>query len=102
MFVRRLGGGFGAKIVRQGILAGATALAASKLQKPVRMWMNISDNMDIIGKRFPCYSEYTVAVNGNGVVQSLTVCILHQKILHIFEISLKCINKYYVTGKPLY
>lgn len=72
MFVRRLGGGFGAKLSRNGFIAGATALAAVKLDKPVRMWMNYTDNMDMIGKRYPLLVDYEVGVNASGVIQHLT------------------------------
>ncbi|KAL1516706.1 hypothetical protein ABEB36_000583 [Hypothenemus hampei] len=69
--VRRLGGAFGAKITRNAFLAASVSLAAFKLRKPVRMWMTINDNMDVIGKRFPLYSTYEVGVNGKGIIQYL-------------------------------
>ncbi|CAG9763262.1 unnamed protein product [Ceutorhynchus assimilis] len=71
-FVRRLGGAFGAKVTRNAFVSSAAALAAFKLNKPVKMWMNFQDNMDIIGKRFPFYVEYEVGVNASGVIQYLT------------------------------
>ncbi|CAG9761736.1 unnamed protein product [Ceutorhynchus assimilis] len=72
MFVRRLGGAFGAKQSKSCFPAGAAALAAFKLNRPVKMWMNFHDNMDIIGKRYPLYNEYEVGVNASGVIQYLT------------------------------
>ncbi|XP_060520176.1 xanthine dehydrogenase-like [Cylas formicarius] len=71
VFVKRLGGAFGAKITRNGFISGAAALAASKLRRPVRLWMSFSSNMDIIGKRFPFLCDYTVAVNAAGVIQTM-------------------------------
>ncbi|XP_030746527.1 xanthine dehydrogenase-like isoform X2 [Sitophilus oryzae] len=71
VIVRRLGGGFGAKVSRSALIASAAALAASKLNKPVRIWMNFNDNMDIIGKRFPCLCQYEVGVNSSGNIQYL-------------------------------
>ncbi|XP_050309802.1 uncharacterized protein LOC126745822 isoform X2 [Anthonomus grandis grandis] len=71
VIVRRLGGAFGAKLTRNPFCSAAAALAAWKLQKPVSIWMSLSDNMDIIGKRFPLYAKYDVGVNAKGVVQYL-------------------------------
>ncbi|XP_050304460.1 xanthine dehydrogenase-like [Anthonomus grandis grandis] len=69
--VRRLGGAFGAKITRNAFVTTAAALAAYKLNKPVKMWMNLSDNMEIIGKRYPMYTKYEVGVNSAGAIQYL-------------------------------
>lgn len=69
--MRRLGGGFGGKISRNGYLTGAAAIAAHKLKKPVKMWMPLTKNMTMIGKRYPGYFEYEVGVNDQAVVQYL-------------------------------
>ena len=78
IFVRRLGGSYGAKISRSAYVSGATALASEKLRNPVRMWMNYSSNMEMMGKRMPCFVDYKVAVNKNGAIQylqeSITKC----------------------------
>ncbi|KAJ8949770.1 hypothetical protein NQ318_018999 [Aromia moschata] len=65
------GGGFGAKISRNTLVSTAAALAAYKLRKPVKMWMPLEANMNVIGKRYPFYVEYDVGVNENGVIQYL-------------------------------
>ncbi|KAF7271078.1 hypothetical protein GWI33_016038 [Rhynchophorus ferrugineus] len=75
MFVRRLGGGFGAKLSRNAYVTAAAALASYKLNQPVRMWMEFEDNMDIIGKRFPCLCRYKVGVNNSGKIQYLDASI---------------------------
>ncbi|XP_018569700.1 probable aldehyde oxidase gad-3 [Anoplophora glabripennis] len=69
--VRRLGGGFGAKIMRNTIVSTAAALAAHKLKKPVKMWMPLKKNMNVVGKRYPLYTNYEVGVNDQGVIQYL-------------------------------
>ncbi|KAJ8925554.1 hypothetical protein NQ315_009394 [Exocentrus adspersus] len=69
--VRRLGGGFGGKITRNAIVSTAAALAAYKLKKPVKMWMPLEKNMNVIGKRYPLYATYEVGVNAKGVIQYL-------------------------------
>ncbi|XP_074027296.1 uncharacterized protein isoform X2 [Leptinotarsa decemlineata] len=69
--VRRLGGGFGAKILKNSFVTTAAALAAVKLNAPVKMWVPLERNMDIIGGRFPLYTKYEVGVDDKGVIQYL-------------------------------
>ncbi|XP_044766830.1 indole-3-acetaldehyde oxidase-like [Coccinella septempunctata] len=69
--VRRLGGGFGAKISRNNIISCAAGLAAWLLKKPVRISLSLKENMGFIGKRFPFSVDYEVGVNDGGVIQYL-------------------------------
>ncbi|XP_018565775.1 indole-3-acetaldehyde oxidase-like [Anoplophora glabripennis] len=69
--VKRLGGAFGAKIVRNSLVSTAAAVAAYKLKKPVKIWMPLETNMSVIGKRYPLTSDYEVATDENGVIQYL-------------------------------
>nr|CAI5857536.1 unnamed protein product [Callosobruchus analis] len=69
--VRRLGGGFGAKISRSALLSTAAALAAYKLRRPVKIWLPFITNMNLMGKRYPLLCRYEVAVNAQGVIQYL-------------------------------
>ncbi|KAF5294779.1 hypothetical protein FQA39_LY00263 [Lamprigera yunnana] len=69
--VRRLGGGYGAKLTRANLIACAAALAAHKLQKPVKLWMPFTANMNAIGKRGPFSMDYKVEVDEKGSIQSL-------------------------------
>lgn len=71
--VRRLGGAYGAKISRNGIVSNAAALAAYKLQKPVKLWLPFPTNMDIIGKRCPLTADYEVGLNDKGIIQYLMI-----------------------------
>lgn len=73
MEVRRLGGGFGSKITRAGLVASACALAANKLNKPVKCALDIETNMKAIGKRNGAYSKYEVAFDDTGLIKSLKV-----------------------------
>lgn len=69
--VRRLGGGFGGKISRPALIACAASIAAYHLRRPVRFVMTIEANMNIIGKRYPCISNYQAEIDDNGKVQKL-------------------------------
>ncbi|XP_076651937.1 uncharacterized protein LOC143358591 [Halictus rubicundus] len=69
--VRRLGGGYGAKISRAGQIACACALVSYKLNRPARFIMTIESNMQTIGKRFDTRQDYEVGVDDNGRIQYL-------------------------------
>ncbi|RXG50793.1 Xanthine dehydrogenase 1 [Armadillidium vulgare] len=56
--VRRIGGGYGGKISRANITASASAVAAHKLKKPVRVALDLSTQMTLVGWREPYYSRY--------------------------------------------
>uniref|UniRef100_A0A1B6E3D0 FAD-binding PCMH-type domain-containing protein n=1 Tax=Clastoptera arizonana TaxID=38151 RepID=A0A1B6E3D0_9HEMI len=73
MQVRRLGGAYGAKITRSNQIAAACAVASYSLKKPVRIILSLENNMEMIGKRIPCYSDYEAGVNENGKIQYLNV-----------------------------
>lgn len=67
--VRRLGGGYGAKISRSTQTTCACALVAHKLNRPARIVLTIEDNMRHAGKRPFFLQQYEVGVNDDGVIQ---------------------------------
>lgn len=69
--VRRLGGGYGAKISRGNQVACAASLAAHKLNRPVRFVQSIESMMNANGKRWACRSDYQFHVLANGKIVGL-------------------------------
>lgn len=59
-----MGGAYGGKITRPAQLAIASALAAVRLNRPVRMVMSMEANMAAMGKRVPYASDYEVNIFG--------------------------------------
>jgi xanthine dehydrogenase large subunit len=63
---RRMGGGFGGKEGNASIFSQSAALAAFKLQKPVKLRVNRDDDMMITGKRHDFRLDYTVGFDNTG------------------------------------
>uniref|UniRef100_A0A8R7R774 aldehyde oxidase n=1 Tax=Triticum urartu TaxID=4572 RepID=A0A8R7R774_TRIUA len=76
VITRRVGGGFGGKAFRSYTLATAAALCAFKLRRPVRMYLNRSTDMIMIGGRHPIKAYYTVGFKSNGRITALHLDIL--------------------------
>ncbi|KAH8347445.1 hypothetical protein KR059_010727 [Drosophila kikkawai] len=70
--VRRVGGGYGAKVTRCNPVACAAALVASKLKRPARFVQTIESMMESNGKRWACRSDYEFRVRANGSIIMLT------------------------------
>ena len=63
---RRMGGGFGGKETQAGHLAVWAAIAAHKLQRPVKLRLDRDDDFMITGKRHPFEYEYTAGFDATG------------------------------------
>jgi xanthine dehydrogenase/oxidase len=59
-FMPRVGGAYGGKVYKPSYIAAASAVAANKLKKPIRLVLDLQTNMEYMGKRCPYYFEYTV------------------------------------------
>lgn len=71
MTVRRIGGGFGAKVSRASQIACAAGLACRLTNRPIRFVMSIESNMLTVGKRFAVASEYDVTFDDTGKISKL-------------------------------
>jgi xanthine dehydrogenase large subunit len=73
---RRMGGGFGGKETQAGHMAVWAAVAAHKLQRPVKLRLDRDDDFMITGKRHPFAYDYTVGFDGTGRITGLQVTML--------------------------
>ncbi|KAG4183336.1 hypothetical protein ERO13_A09G104100v2 [Gossypium hirsutum] len=73
---RRLGGGFGGKAVKSIAVASACAVAAYKLNCPVRIYMDRKTDMIMSGGRHPMKITYNVGFKSTGKITALKLDIL--------------------------
>ncbi|XP_002515837.2 abscisic-aldehyde oxidase isoform X1 [Ricinus communis] len=76
VITRRVGGGFGGKGQKAMPVATACALAAHKLQHPVRIYFNRKTDMIMAGGRHPMKVTYSVGFKSNGKITGLQLDIL--------------------------
>ncbi|CAK8538528.1 unnamed protein product [Lathyrus sativus] len=76
VITRRVGGGFGGKGVKSVAGAVSCALAAHKLQRPVRIYLNRKTDMIMVGGRHPMKITYSVGFKNNGKITALHLEIL--------------------------
>ena len=68
---RRMGGGFGGKETQAGHIAVWAAIAANKLQCPVKLRLDRDDDFMVTGKRHPFAYDYTVGFDDTGRLSGL-------------------------------
>jgi xanthine dehydrogenase large subunit len=73
---RRMGGGFGGKEGNASIFSQSAALAAFKLNKPVKLRINRDDDMTITGKRHDFRIDYEVGFDDNGRVLGADITLM--------------------------
>ncbi|XP_035550385.1 indole-3-acetaldehyde oxidase-like isoform X1 [Juglans regia] len=76
VITRRVGGGFGGKALKAMPVAAACALAAHKLRRPVRMYLDRKTDMIMAGGRHPMKITYSVGFKSNGKITALQLEIL--------------------------
>ena len=70
---RRMGGGFGGKEGNSSIFSQSAALAAFKLQRPVKLRVNRDDDMMITGKRHDFRIDYDCGFDDQGRILGVDV-----------------------------
>ncbi|KAM0951938.1 putative oxidoreductase [Dioscorea sansibarensis] len=73
VITRRVGGGFGGKATRSLRVAAACALAAHKLHRPIRMYLDRKTDMVLAGGRHPMKVTYSVGFKSSGKITALHV-----------------------------
>ncbi|XP_060646392.1 LOW QUALITY PROTEIN: uncharacterized protein LOC132784651 [Drosophila nasuta] len=68
---RRIGGGYGGKASRCNLVAVAAALAAHKLNRPVRFVQSLESIMTTTGKRWAFHCDYDFFVQRSGKIVGL-------------------------------
>ncbi len=73
---RRMGGGFGGKEGNASIFSQSAALAAFKLQRPVKLRVNRDDDMMITGKRHDFRIDYEVGYDDEGRILGANITLM--------------------------
>ncbi len=103
--VLRLGGGFGGKEDQASPFAAMAALAANKLNKPVKLVLNRQDDIRITGKRHPYSSDFKIGFSHEGKILAyevkffqnagaaadLSMAVLERTLFH-------CTNSYFIPN----
>jgi len=71
--MRRMGGGFGGKESQSAIFACIAAIAAFRLQCPVKLRLDRDDDMSITGKRHGFEFAYEVGYDDSGLIQAAKI-----------------------------
>lgn len=69
--VRRMGGGFGGKETQPNLFAAVAAVAAKKLNRPVKLRPDRDDDMTATGKRHDFLVDYAVGFDDDGVIRAV-------------------------------
>lgn len=67
------GGGFGGKEDVPSLLAGAAAVAAMKLNRPVKLILSRKEDIQTMSKRHPSWTKYRTAADKNGNIEAIDV-----------------------------
>lgn len=70
---RRMGGGFGGKESQSALWAAASAIAAARTKRPVKLRADRDDDMLVTGKRHCFYYEYEVGYDDDGRIVAARV-----------------------------
>jgi len=71
--MRRMGGGFGGKESQSAIFACIASVAASRLNRPVKLRLDRDDDMLITGKRHGFHFDYQVGYDDEGLIRGAKI-----------------------------
>jgi len=71
--MRRMGGGFGGKESQSAVFACIAALAAHRLQRPVKLRLDRDDDMLVTGKRHGVHYDYAAGFDADGLVHGVHI-----------------------------
>lgn len=71
--VKRMGGGFGGKETRAVVVAVPAAVAAFRLQRPVRCMLDRDEDMIVTGTRHPFTGRYKIGFDSTGKISAFDV-----------------------------
>uniref|UniRef100_A0A8C2TUD2 Aldehyde oxidase 1 n=1 Tax=Coturnix japonica TaxID=93934 RepID=A0A8C2TUD2_COTJA len=69
--VKRVGGAFGGKLLKAGLLASVASVAANKTNRAVRLILSRGDDMLITGGRHPFIGKYKVGFMNDGRIRAV-------------------------------
>ncbi|PZQ88677.1 MAG: xanthine dehydrogenase molybdopterin binding subunit [Leifsonia xyli] len=73
---RRMGGGFGGKESQSGLHVCVVAVAASKLQRPVKLRLDRDDDFMVTGRRHGFEFDYDVGYDDDGRIQAAEITMI--------------------------
>lgn len=71
--VRRMGGGFGGKESQSAVFACIAALAAHRLQRPVKLRPDRDDDMLVTGKRHAVHYDWAAGFGADGLLHGVRI-----------------------------
>ncbi|XP_054978420.1 aldehyde oxidase 2 [Sorex araneus] len=103
--VKRVGGGFGGKVVRPSVFGAIAAVGAFKTGHPIRLVLDREDDMLITGGRHPLFGKYKVGFMNSGRIKALDIecfvnggCSLDESELLIEFLIMKLENAYKIRN----
>ncbi len=73
VIVQREGGGFGGRQTRSRFISTASAVAAWKLNRPVRLQLDRNTNFIMCGNRHPFFAKYATKHDANGIIKGFAI-----------------------------
>ncbi|NQZ11812.1 MAG: molybdopterin-dependent oxidoreductase, partial [Algicola sp.] len=69
----REGGGFGGRQTRSPFMSAPAAIAAAKLNRPVRLTLSRETNFVMCGNRHPFYGNYAAKVDSDNIINAMVI-----------------------------